>query len=84
MTRLEKPDFFQEADLAMQRRLGASKESTLSTQSNLANTYQILGRLEDALRMRQDVYSGYLKLYGEEHVSTLRALSNYAMTLKNP
>ena len=72
-----------EAELSMLRRLGASERCMLAPQSNLANTYQVLGRLEDALRMRQDVYSGYLKLYGEEHVSTLRALSNYAMTLKN-
>ena len=70
-----------EADLAMQRRLGVSKESTLATQSNLANAYQILGRLEDALRMRQDVYSAYLKLNGEEHISTARAANNYASVL---
>ena len=31
--------------------------------------------------MRQEVYSGLLKLSGEEHTSTLRAANNYAMTL---
>ena len=32
--------------------------------------------------MRRDVYSGCLKLYGEEDSSTLRAANNYAATLK--
>ena len=31
--------------------------------------------------MRQDVYSGRLKLNGEEHVETLRAANNYASIL---
>ena len=33
--------------------------------------------------MERDVYSGSLKLYGEEHESTLRVANNYAATLKN-
>ena len=32
--------------------------------------------------MERDVYSGSLKLYGEEHESTLRMANNYAATLK--
>ena len=52
-----------------------------AAQSNLANTYNALGRLEEALPLQRDVYSGKLKLYGEEHESTLRAANNYAMTL---
>ena len=31
--------------------------------------------------MRRDVYSGYLRLHGEEHEETLRAASNYALSL---
>ena len=51
-------------------------------QSNLANTYAELGRFEDALSLRRDVYSGRLRLYGEEHEMTLTAANNYASTLR--
>jgi len=76
-----------EADLSMMRRLCASEEDLLVVQGNLANTYQKLGRLEEALCMRRDVYFGYLKLNGEVHEDTLRArnmilaANNYAYAL---
>ena len=70
-----------ETELAMVRRLGTSEENVLITQSNLANTYQLLGRLEEALPLRRDVYSGRLKLLGEDHLYTLGAAVNYASTL---
>ena len=53
----------------------------LVTQSNLANTYKVLGRKEDALRMMRDVYLGHLKLYGEEDRDTFLVAENYAITL---
>ena len=53
----------------------------LIAQGNLAITYEALGRLEEALRMKRDVYSGRLKLMGEEHETTLMAASNYANLL---
>jgi hypothetical protein len=71
----------QEAELSMERRLGASEETLLAVQSNLANTYFALGRHEEALSMKRDVYSGRLKLHGEEHDKTLRAANNYACSL---
>ena len=49
---------------------------------NIANSYQTLGRFEDALRLKRDVYFGELKLYGEENEHTLAAANNYASTLK--
>ena len=70
-----------EAELAMLRRLGASEHDILVTQSNLANTYQKFGRLESALQMRRDVYSGWLKVDGEEHEYALIAAHNYASSL---
>ena len=73
----------QEAGLSMERRLGASEEGLLVMQSNLANTYRALGREEEALRVRKDVYSGYLKLQGEEQAITLLAATNYADSLLN-
>ncbi|CAH0364365.1 unnamed protein product [Pelagomonas calceolata] len=70
----------QEAELAMLRRLGASEELILIAQSNLATTYEDLGRKE-APCLRQKVYSGHLKLYGEEHKHALREAYNYANAL---
>ena len=72
-----------EAELSMQRRLGASEDSMLVTRNNLAGTYQSLGRLEDGLRLRRDIYAGCLRRYGEENNSTLRAANNYAVSLKD-
>ena len=67
-----------EAELAMERRLGASEENILVMQGNLANTYAAIGRNEEALQMRRDVYSAHLRLYGEEDQHTLVAANNYA------
>ena len=70
-----------EAQLSMERRLGAPEEIILVTQGNLAMTYQVLGRDEEAMRVKREVYSGYLRLYGEEHRRTLLAANNYAASL---
>ena len=72
----------QEAELAMKRRLGRDEDDILAAQSNLAITYQALGRLEEASRIQLDVYDGYLKLNGEEHINSLGAASNYAKSLR--
>ena len=53
----------------------------LLVQSNLANTYDMLGREEDALRLRRDIHSGWLKLYGEEHEMTLFSANNLVLSL---
>jgi len=70
-----------EAKLSMLKRLGASEDQMLVIQGNLACTYQELGRLEEAMCLRRDVYSGRLKLNGEEDGETIREASNYASTL---
>ena len=72
-----------EAELSMIRRLGASENRMLEVQTNLAIAYGPLGRLEEALQLERDVYSGRLRLNGEEHEKTLRAANNYASSLKN-
>ena len=41
----------------------------------------MLGRVEDALRINRDVYSGYVKLKGEEHGDTCAAAYNCASAL---
>ena len=70
-----------EAELSMERRLGSPAESVLAVQGNLSNTYQALGRPEEALSLRRDVYSGWLKLMGEENSNTILAATNYAVAL---
>jgi len=65
----------------MQQRLGTSECSILIAKGNLACAYQELGRLEEAVCLRQDVYSGDLRLYGEEHKETLIDAYNYAIDL---
>ncbi len=71
----------QEAELSTYRRIGADGRNILALQGNLANTYEIQGRLEQALRLRRDVYSGYLKVNGEENIETSLNANNYANTL---
>ena len=71
----------EKAQLSTLRRHGASESDILGAQGNLAITYQRLGRLESALQMKRDVYSGYLKLHGEEHEKTLLAANNYSTSL---
>jgi len=70
-----------EAELSMLRRFGAPEHNILVAQCNLGLTYQKFGRFEDALRMQLAVYSGRLKINGEEHEQTLRAANNYAAIL---
>ena len=67
-----------EARLSLMRRLGESEDNILTAQGNIACIFFEVGRLEEALRMRQDVYSGLLRLDGEEHRSTLLAAHNLA------
>ena len=70
-----------EAELSMRRRLGDSESNMLCTQNNLSNSYAELGRLDQALQMDRDIYSGWLKFNGDEHEETLVAASNYASSL---
>ena len=64
----------------MRRRLGDS-DNILLVQGNLACTYAELGHLEKALSMERDIYSGRVKLHGNEHEDTFRAAYNLASTL---
>ena len=50
-------------------------------QGNIANIYHSLSRFDEALRLRQKVYSGHLILKGNEHYDTLREANNYASLL---
>ncbi len=71
----------QEAELSTLQRLGAPEYDFLTSQGNLANTYHMIGRREDALRLRRDVYSGCCRLDGAEAKETIIELANYASLL---
>ena len=71
-----------EAEVALLRRLGTSEGYILQMQGNLADTYLRLNRLDEALQMKRDVYSGRLRLNGEEHEDTLLAANNLAVCLR--
>ncbi|CAH0372905.1 unnamed protein product [Pelagomonas calceolata] len=75
----------QEAELCMLRRLGYSEshEIMLAAKTNLSGTYTCLGLAEQAVQIEEDIYSGRLKLNGEEHEHTLTAANNYAIALVN-
>jgi len=64
----------------MMWRVGTTEHNILAAQSNLASTYQAPGRPK-ALQLRQEVYSGCLKHFGEEHRETLIEANNYALNL---
>ena len=70
-----------EAVLSMERRLGRSERNMLIVKGNLASTYQQVGRVEEAISMLRDVYSGYLRLHGKEHRDSLLEAFNYAVSL---
>ena len=46
---------------------GMLEKRILIAQTNLARTYDQLGRLEPALDLKRDIYSGRLRLYGAVH-----------------
>ena len=71
----------QETELAMRRRLGSSEHNILATQGNIADSYLLLGRKEEALCTTRDVYLGFLKLYGKEHEETIRSALCWAFGL---
>ncbi len=70
-----------EAELSTLRRVGVHEHHILVAQSNLSSTYARLGRLEEAMQMDRNVYSGRLKLHGEEDEPTLTSALNYADSL---
>ena len=70
-----------EAELSMLQRIGGAGEHISRVQSNVAIAYAELGRLEEATWMQREVYSAYVRNYGEEHRDTFRGADNYATSL---
>ena len=63
--------------------VGSQQARLLDVQAGIATTYERLGRKEQALDVRRDAYSGFLRLYGEEDEATLREANNYASSLSD-
>ena len=70
-----------EAEVSLLRRLGIPLERMLTAQNNLASTYSMLGRSEEALNMYRDILSRQVRLHGEEHEESVVAAYNYATSL---
>ena len=71
----------QEAELSMLRRVGMPGDIILMLQGNVAATYESMGRIEEALLLKQEAYSGLLQLKGEEDFGSLVAAQNYVSSL---
>ena len=69
-----------EAQLSTLRRVGDPDTNMLVAQGNLAVLYQNVGRNEEALHLRRDVYYGYFRLYGQDR-RALGAATCYASSL---
>ena len=68
-----------EARLSTMTRLNLGTEpDMLLAYANVANTYQMLGKLEQAMPMRMEAYSRSLRILGAEHRNTLIEVSNYS------
>ena len=63
------------------RRIGASEESMLVVQANIANSYLQLGRTDDSLRMNKAIYAGNVRLFGDSHEKTLLSALTLSISL---
>ena len=71
----------QEAELSMLQRLGESESTLLGVRTNIASSYQSLGRLKEALAMERDIYTKKVALSGKSSPFTLTAAICLANTL---
>ena len=72
-----------QAELSMIMRNREPLEQVLITQNNLASTYQVLGREQEALPMLRDVCYGTIMLKDGQHERNAAAANNYASSLLN-
>jgi len=68
-----------EAEFATEKRVGALEEDILHTKANLAVCYSCLGRDEEALALRREIYARSLALGLSDHFSDVL---NLAVSLK--
>jgi len=73
--------FVRETELSMLRRLGSPEYNILAAKGNLAISYEVAERMDEALRIRQYLYARVLQKNGEEHRETLIEANNLANLL---
>ena len=72
-----------EAFLALNRRLWPHAEhAILNAQASLAVCLQNLGRCDEALVLRREIYANYVAMFGVSHEHTIVSGSNLAMSTK--
>ena len=69
--------------MSTMQRFGASGEALLAVQSNLSSVYYSLGRDDEALVIDREVYSGTLRLNGEDHRDTILSATNFVRSLNS-
>ena len=69
-----------EAEMAALRRRGTSEIHILRTKNNTAVCYQNLGRHEEALGLRREVYAAFRVMLGESQEETLIAAHNLGLS----
>ena len=70
-----------ETELSMLQRLGSPEYNILAANGNLAISYEVAERMDEALRIRQYLYARVLQKNGEEHRETLIEANNLANLL---
>ena len=70
-----------QAELSVMKRVGAPGDHMLAVQTRVGYSYNALGRNEEALPLQRDVYSGRLKLCGENHQETIWSAGYLANSL---
>ena len=70
-----------QAELSLMKRVGAPEDRMLALQTRVGYSYNALGRHEEGLPLQRDVYSGRLKLHGENHQETIWSAGYLANSL---
>ena len=70
-----------QAELSLMKRVGAPGDHMLAVQTRVGYSYNALGRHEEGLPLQRDVYSGRLKLHGENHQETIWSAGYLANSL---
>jgi Flp pilus assembly protein TadD len=63
-------------------KLGHDHPSTLNSMNNLASTYKIQGRWDEAEKLNMQVMETRKEKLGHDHPSTLNSMNNLASTYK--
>jgi serine/threonine protein kinase len=74
----------EEAALAIYTRLrGPDDPDTLLAMNALGSSYEMLGRLDDALKLREETYAKRKAILGPDHLDTLASLNNLGNSYGN-